>query len=384
MAEQENLDIYLRAKNETDAAFAAVNSNVDKTEQNVKSAKSNIEDFNDRARPMVSSFTEIASAISLVGGTFQVVSGIYDELINKTVEGAMKVEDLSDLIGASAEESSKLIQAAQLIGIDYATLTSGLEVAISKGYKPTIEGLGEIADAFIAIEDPIERSNFLIETFGRKAGPEMEELLSGGSRGLEEYYKKVEAVGTVLDEKAVKAAKDFAREMGEVQMRTDALKMSIGGDFLPLWADVVDFIMDGVDALDALGASLLDMYPPLNNLIYSIRSGLEAYRTLKGEITNSPVSQTQTGTVPTLVQFDPTAGRAGGGPMWAGVGRWVGENGPEWLQPNSGGWVSDGPPAGGGGVTIGNVTIQIQSSEPKAVRREVEQALRDLQAVGRL
>lgn len=383
MAEQENLDIYLRAKNETDAAFAAVNSNVDKTEQNVKSAKSNIEDFNDRARPMVSSFTEIASAISLVGGTFQVVSGIYDELINKTVEGAMKVEDLSDLIGASAEESSKLIQAAQLIGIDYATLTSGLEVAISKGYKPTIEGLGEIADAFIAIEDPIERSNFLIETFGRKAGPEMEELLSGGSRGLEEYYKKVEAVGTVLDEKAVKAAKDFAREMGEVQMRTDALKMSIGGDFLPLWADVVDFIMDGVDALDALGASLLDMYPPLNNLIYSIRSGLEAYRTLKGEITNSPVSQTQTGTVPTLVQFDPTAGRAGGGPMWAGVGRWVGEQRPEWFEPNTGGTISDGPPSGGG-AAIEKVEINIYGGDPREVRRVCEQVINDRQATGRL
>ena len=81
-----------------------------------------------------------------------------------------------------------------------------------------------------------------------------------------------------------------------------------------------------------------------------------------------------------------TGGRAGGGPMWAGVGRWVGADRPEWFQPATGGWVSDGPPAGGsgGGVTIGNVTIQIQSSEPKAVRREVEQVLRDLQAVGRL
>jgi antitoxin component HigA of HigAB toxin-antitoxin module len=74
---------------------------------------------------------------------------------------------LGRTIGATPEEASKLIQAADDVQISYETLTTALEAAIRKGVEPTIEGLGGLADQYNAIQDPIERTKFLMDNFGR-------------------------------------------------------------------------------------------------------------------------------------------------------------------------------------------------------------------------
>jgi len=399
MADNENLDIFLRAKNETDPAFK-------KAGENVKGLTSSADLLNERTKPLTQGMADLYGMVSLAGQAVEVAGRVYDAFITKTVDLAMNVEALSDLIGASAEESSKLIQTAKLLGVEYSTLTSALEVAVSKGFEPSIRGLGEIADKYIAIQDPIARSSYLMEIFGRRAGPEMEDLLNKGSAGLEEYYKKVEQIGYVMDEKAIVAAKEYQKALAELEIRQDAATAQIGQEVVPIWSDVIRVVSDSVQALEDFNIGIFQGIPPLETIADAIRTGAKAYGDLRDQALEAAgavdtatasminaggqrhryASDTQQGTgrrnLYTGEVYTPP-GRAAGGPVWPGLPRPVGENGMEWFNPDRSGSISD-QPAGGGGVRIDQVVIQIQSSEPRAVRREVEQALRDLQAVGRL
>ena len=69
--------------------------------------------------------------------------------------------------------------------------------------------------------------------------------------------------------------------------------------------------------------------------------------------------------------------RAAGGPVSAGRSYWVGERGPELLTMLRNGFVSPTPAfagAGGGGIHIGQVTIQVQGGPPAQAREAGRQA----------
>ncbi len=67
-------------------------------------------------------------------------------------------------------------------------------------------------------------------------------------------------------------------------------------------------------------------------------------------------------------------GRASGGPMWAGVTRWVGENGPEPFTPKTDGWMGT-PPAGGGGRSV-QINLSFPSMFPPASPEQAANVLR--------
>ncbi len=402
MSDQENLDIYLRAKNETDAAFKKAGDNVGGLQTKAKGLTGGL-------KSLTAGFADISGAMNVAGMVMGQVSRAYDQVMTQTMEWGGVIEDNARLIGEGAEATSRLMVAGRSLGIQQQTLTLALETAISRGISPNIAGLSRLADEYMAIQDPVQRSAFLMQNFGRRAGPEMAELLGQGSAGLRQLMQDAELTGMVIDAKAVAAAERYQIASEKLTQRIDGLTISIGNTFLPAAAVMIDTLLQTSDVINDQNLNWLTSIPLLGQVAQgylAVALGIEAAKNQELELIAAQAreemnnqrfanaggthhryaSDTQQGTGRGNLYTGEvyTPGRAGGGPMWAGVGMPVGENGPEWFTPGMSGWISDGPPAAGGGVTIGNVTIQIQSSEPKAVRREVEQALRDLQAVGRL
>lgn len=136
------------------------------------------------------------------------LAGAYALTVQKTLDYAKEVRDLGRSIGATAGETSKLIQAADDVGISTETLERGLKAAIARGVRPSIEGIGELAEKYNSIQDPIERTEFLIKTFG-KSGADLAPLLEKGAAGIKELGDAAEATGLVLSEQDVKAAREL-------------------------------------------------------------------------------------------------------------------------------------------------------------------------------
>jgi hypothetical protein len=174
------------------------------------------------------------------------------DTINDTVEYGKQVRDLSLLIGSSAEESSKLIQAADDVFISYETMTKAMQAAIRGGVEPTIAGMGELSNQYLAIQDPIARTKFLMDTFGR-SGADLAPLMQLGKDGIKELGDEAEKTGLVMDEKAVKAAIRYKEELDKLNDTIGGFKTQAG-----LYAiDMINLALGMVDASAKLNTNSL-------------------------------------------------------------------------------------------------------------------------------
>jgi len=76
------------------------------------------------------SLTDLKSGLDLAVGAYKLVEGAVKSVIDPTVKYAEEVRTLGRTIGSTAEESSKLIQAADDVGISANTLQAALLAAV--------------------------------------------------------------------------------------------------------------------------------------------------------------------------------------------------------------------------------------------------------------
>ena len=201
---------------------------------------------------------DLKAGLDLAGTAFNAVKGAVESVINPTVEYAGQIRELQRSIGATAEESSKLIQAADDVGISAGTLQSALEAAIKRGVKPTIAGIGDLADQYNAIQDPIEKTKFLMDNFG-KSGADLAPLMLLGRDGIRAAGDEAERLGLVMGQDGVDAARQYEIAMDDFNDSVLAVKLAIaqnllpavsaaitqGAEYVQVWKNVFDAVTDG-------------------------------------------------------------------------------------------------------------------------------------------
>lgn len=185
------------------------------------------------------SWTELLSAVDLVEKGFGYLKEGIKAVIDPTMEYGKQVRDLSRLIGATPEEASKLIQVADDVLISYDTLTRSLEYGIRNGIEPSTEAMGELADEYLDIQDPIERSKWLMEKFGR-AGADLGPLMELGSKGIKELGQEAEDLGLVLDRETIQKTREYEIALDNLDDSVTALKINIGVGLIPKLSDLAN------------------------------------------------------------------------------------------------------------------------------------------------
>ncbi len=190
---------------------------------------------------LMTSFTGINNAIGIAKEAFQVLSGVYNTVVGDTVSYAKQVRDLSREIGASAEDTSKLIQAADDVGISFGTLESAMTIAIRNGVNPTIDGMGKLADEYLAIQDPIDRTKFLLDNFGR-SGADLAPLMELGSAGIKALGEEAEATGLVLSGQAVADAREYEIAIDSLSDAWQGFVTVVGTKVIPVVTSIMNQI----------------------------------------------------------------------------------------------------------------------------------------------
>lgn len=120
---------------------------------------------------------------------------------------AEDVKNLSRNIGVTTEDASRLIQVADDVRISFASIGTATKTAQKQGIDVSIEGLKKLSAQYNKLPPGIQRSQFLLKTFG-KSGLEMGKLMQVGAEGIDKMSNSVDA-NLILTQEAIKTSDDF-------------------------------------------------------------------------------------------------------------------------------------------------------------------------------
>ena len=181
----------------------------------------------------ITSLSKMKSAAATAGLAFGALATVgyglnkvYQNTAKVFLDYATQVRDLSRVTGMSAEETSRLIQAGDDLGITYESLQKSLWAASKNGFDVNIDSLAALADQYVSLANPAERAELLAKNFG-KSGAEMGKLLEQGSQGVKKFTAAVND-NMVLSDNAVRQAREYEMQLDNFNDQWTALKISAG------------------------------------------------------------------------------------------------------------------------------------------------------------
>jgi len=155
----------------------------------------------------------------------------------------------------------------------------GVELQTNEGtFKSTDQLLEEVAVGISNLGSQTQKATALANLFGRQGILLTGALEDLGSRGLDNFIARAEALGIVLDEKVIRRTEKFNDAIGVLQLQFNAIKNNISVALLPVFeslqtklAEVFMSIKESAGGFDALGVAIA------NNIIEGVASMIVAF-----------------------------------------------------------------------------------------------------------
>lgn len=253
---------------------AKVNSELDKMARGTKTAAGANTGMAQATKAASLSITDLHSAYMIAADAARIAGQVWNATGQEFVNYAEQVKNMSRSLGASAEETSRIIQVADDVRISYESLTVAMKTAQKDGVQPNIEGLAKLADQYVAIQSPTERTKFLLDTFG-KSGLEMGKLMEKGGDGIRKMSSDIND-NMIMTEKGIKASDDYQRKIDDLNDSVTALSMSIGEKLVPVMTDAATMANANVTAFTTFG-DVLSGKVKLNDWAASIINANNVY-----------------------------------------------------------------------------------------------------------
>ena len=181
-------------------------------------------------------FTELASVVGLAKQAFQAAKKVVEETVGEFTTYAKTVEDMARVTGSSAEEVSRLIQVSDDLQISTASLEQAMAGAVRKGIDPSVDSIASLADEYLALAPGLERSQFLVEKFGR-SGLEMAKLMEQGGDKIRDMGAAVDDSLIITDE-AIAANQEYYAAMDDLNDIIQGVKLEIAQGLIPVLSEV--------------------------------------------------------------------------------------------------------------------------------------------------
>ena len=161
------------------------------------------------------------------------------QAVEETVNYATEIDNMSRLLGISTEDTSRLVQASDDLFISQEKLSSGLQAATRQGIDVSIEGLKKLSSQYLALPEGVERSTFVLKTFGR-SGAEMGKLLEVGAEGIDKATSAI-ADNMVITDKSYEEIMDYKRSVDNLNDSWQGVKYTIGTAVIPPLNDLLTY-----------------------------------------------------------------------------------------------------------------------------------------------
>lgn len=171
---------------------------VDDVDNSAQKGKGGISDFS-------GAMLGLNAALEIGNKVMQTAKMVHDQTVGVFIDYAAQVRDMSRATGESAEESSRMIQMADDMGVSYDKLKVSLQMAARQGIDISVESLKGLSEEYLTLAPGTERMQFLLDNFGR-SGAEMGRLLELGADGLDALNASIDG-GLVLTEEILNQAR---------------------------------------------------------------------------------------------------------------------------------------------------------------------------------
>ena len=221
-------------------------------EKGLDSSRSKFVSFGKSA---ATSFTAINQGLEVFQKIGQVISDVaiaVNKVLDQRQQYVSTVVDEARLLGLSTEETSKLIQASDDLFISQEKLNTALQAATRQGIDVSIVGLQNLSDKYLALNPGVERSQFLLQTFGR-SGADMGKLMEKGAEGIRESMNAV-SNWMIVTKDTVMTVEAYKQSMDRAKESQDNLKTSIATGVMPEATALNEQIARTNDSLRAAGA----------------------------------------------------------------------------------------------------------------------------------
>lgn len=180
------------------------------------------------------SIIKLDSLINLGERAFNTGQRIWD-MAKQTASAVNDIQRMSEVTGLASDTYQKLTYAAKMNDVEITSLSTGMKILagrmddVRKGSTEAVslfesigvstkdafgrmksfdQMLGDLADRFKSMSDPVQKVALATDLFGR-SGENLIPMLNRGSEGLREFYKEAERLGIVLDEKLLKKGSEL-------------------------------------------------------------------------------------------------------------------------------------------------------------------------------
>ena len=194
---------------------------------------------------------KVASALTAVIATATAVGVAMKKASDSFTNYADQVSAVQRVTGATAEESSKLIQVADDLFISYESLSMAMKAAVKNGIEPNIETLASLSDQYLALAPGVERSSFALEKFG-KNGLEMAKFLEQGGDKIREMADSVPD-GLILSEENIAMSVELKTAWDNLSDAASAFGLGVMTEASPALTGFLGLLEDFINA-EARGA----------------------------------------------------------------------------------------------------------------------------------
>ena len=241
------------------AAFVAIASSA-------ANAASQIKEASIQAGTNPQEYQKLAIAAEQLGGSEERLVAALSLINQKVADQAQnfagnrqRLLDLQDTIakgGLAGEQAAKDYEALrremQLFGPAFQeggqsiiNVEQALK-SLNPSSRDAIERLKGIADEIHALPTDSERAARAVEIFGRRLGPQLVELLSGGSAAIDAIGGRAERLGLIMTNVELKLGKDLNDSLSLLRRSLAATKNSIGLLFAPAIIDAADLFTEAI------------------------------------------------------------------------------------------------------------------------------------------
>jgi len=215
----------------------------DNTGEGIDSANEKIEESGDTAKESGLKFTEMNSAMEAGLKVVELAQQAYAALIQPTVDLGLATDRTSKSLGISTEEASLMIQMLGDYGLSVDEATNAMEMAVKRGYTPTIAGLEQMADDIVSLNDPVKEGALLFDVFGEK-GQDVGKLLREGSEGVAASAAQLESLGLAMSQEDVDTVTNYRDAMNDLGDIMASVGMVVSMKFLPPIVEAMNALYD--------------------------------------------------------------------------------------------------------------------------------------------
>ena len=204
------------------------------------------------------------------------------DAIDQTVQYATEIDNMSRLLGISTEDTSRLVQASDDLFISQEKLSSGLQAATRQGIDVSIDGLKRLSEQYLALPNGVERSTFVLKTFGR-SGAEMAKLMEQGADGIDAATAAI-AKNMVITDQSMVSIMNYKRSLDSLNDSWQGVKYTIGTEVISELDLFLRMMMNGKDELTKLELQLWRLENPFFGLLMLFGINKEKAEDLRAEI----------------------------------------------------------------------------------------------------